>query len=58
MAIKQNKRWTYSISLGKAELELTEDLAIEQYRYMREDVWSRFLAVVSSKPQREESISR
>jgi hypothetical protein len=33
------------IALGKAELELTEDLAIEQYRHMREEVWSRFLAV-------------
>jgi len=33
------------IALGKAELELTEEVAIEQYRYMREEVWSRFLAV-------------
>ena len=33
------------IALGKAELELTEDLAIEQYRHMREEVWSRFLAL-------------
>jgi Histidine kinase-, DNA gyrase B-, and HSP90-like ATPase len=33
------------IALGKAELELTEDLAIEQYRHLREEVWSRFLAV-------------
>ncbi len=33
------------IALAKAELDLTEDLAIEQYRYMREEVWSRFLAV-------------
>jgi hypothetical protein len=33
------------ITLGKAELELTEDLAIEQYRHLREEVWSRFLAV-------------
>jgi hypothetical protein len=35
------------IALGKAELDLTEDLAIEQYRYIREEVWSRFLAVAS-----------
>src|SRR5581483_1246685 len=33
------------ITLGKAELELTEDLAIEQYRHLREDVWSKFLAL-------------
>jgi len=33
------------IALGKAELELTEDAAIDQYRYLREEVWSRFLAV-------------
>ncbi|MCC6362158.1 MAG: ATP-binding protein [Bryobacterales bacterium] len=35
------------IALGKAELDLTEELAIEQYRYMREQVWSQFLAVAS-----------
>jgi hypothetical protein len=33
------------ITLGKAELELTEDLAIEQYHHLREEVWSRFLAI-------------
>ena len=33
------------ITLGKAELDLTEEIAIEQYRHLREEVWSRFLAV-------------
>jgi hypothetical protein len=33
------------ITLGKAELELSEELGIEQYRYQREDVWSKFLAL-------------
>lgn len=33
------------ITLGKAELELSEDLAMEQFRYQREDVWSKFLAI-------------
>lgn len=33
------------ITLAKAELEITEELALAQYRYQREEVWSRFLAV-------------
>jgi hypothetical protein len=33
------------ITLGKAELDLTEETAMEQYRHLREEVWSRFLAV-------------
>jgi hypothetical protein len=33
------------IALGSAELDLTDDLAQQQYQYYRENVWSRFLAV-------------
>jgi hypothetical protein len=33
------------ITLGKAELELSEDTAIDFFRNQREDVWSRFLAI-------------
>jgi hypothetical protein len=33
------------IALGTAELELTDETAQQQYQYLRENVWSRFLAV-------------
>ena len=33
------------ITLGKAELDLTDETAAEQYRYLREEVWSRYLAL-------------
>lgn len=33
------------IALGTAELELTDETAQEQYKYLRENVWSKFLAV-------------
>lgn len=43
------------IALGTAELELTEATAQQQYQYLRENVWSKFLAValqnLSSKTQ-------
>jgi len=33
------------IALGAAELELTDETAQQQYQYLRENVWSKFLAV-------------